>query len=132
MATGEESAKAGVVYGIKLAASEYESGKKKIEAITRFKSGNLLSGFDEITEADYNRWVELIGPFSYWDVVKESVENDAAAESESNDNAAIAAIRARLKWLYFEIQFTTELEESTTALQAEYDALLIEYNTLTA
>ena|SRR5690606_9803873 len=119
-------------YGIKLAATEYEAGRKKIEALTRFKSGNVLDGFDAISESDYKRWIAIITPFHYWDVSKEDVLKDDDLEAEYDDTSEIAAIRSQLKTLYFEIEFTTELGESTTALQSEYDALLIKYNSLTA
>lgn len=36
--------------------------------------------------------------------------------------------RWRLKQLFEEIAFTAEIEEPTTELQNEYDALLLEYN----
>jgi hypothetical protein len=120
----------GTVYGIKLADTEYESGRKKIYAITRFKSGNVLEDFDEITEANYNKWAPTLTPFHYWDVAAEEPKKDAAAETAFNDSAEISALRKRLKTLFYEIQFTAELEESTTALQAEYDALLEDYEEL--
>lgn len=115
-------------YGIKIASSEYESGRKKIEGICVFKSGNLLSGFTEITEKNYLDWTEGLTEFHYWDVAESTVAKDTEAEEETSEANLKTAQRERLKWLYFEIIFTDELGESTTVLQNEYDALLLEYN----
>lgn len=115
-------------YGIKLAATEYTSGRKKIEAISRFKSGNVLAGFTEISENNYLKWSSEITPFHYWDVADETVKLDTPGQTTAEAEELKAEQRERLKWLYFEIIFTDELEEDSTALQNEYDALLLEYN----
>lgn len=117
-------------YGIKLAGTEYSPGKKKIIAITQFKSGNIPTGFIEITGAEYAKYTGSFGPFSYWDVADNDVKLDKKAEEAQTILAIKTELRSALKSLYFEIQFSVELGEDVTELENQYDALLIEYQSL--
>lgn len=121
---------AGTKYGIKLAATEYEPGRKKIEAITRFPSGNLLPDFMEITERQYNDYVLDLSIFHYYDSDKETVLKDEAAELAHEEAAELTALRARLKTLHYEIEFTNEISEDATDLENEFATLLNDYNNL--
>lgn len=125
--------KEGTKFGIRIADSDYESGKKKILAISIFPEGNVPVEFTELTLEEYERvkgFHDEKFPFVYWDTSADDIAWDETAQNAANAAATLGAMRNRLKELYFEIEFTTELTESTTALQNEYDALLIDYNDL--
>lgn len=114
-------------YGIKIAETEYETGRKKIIALTAFK-GALVSGFISISEKNYKDWSADLSPNHYWEIATSTVKKDEALETSTNVIIERAELRSRLKRLHYEILFTTELGETTTELQDDYDTLLAQYN----
>ena len=72
-----------------------------------------------------------VNGISQMKIVEGELVERASTELELLGNEKkIAELRSALKELYYEIEFTSELLEDKTALQAAYDAKLIEYNAL--
>ena len=87
----------------------------------------LPAGVDitEVTTThDPNRYIGL-------DKAQLTVANPDFPDADPTDRESVSWRRGELYRLYYEIQFTTELGEDTTALQAEYDTKKADYLALT-
>lgn len=101
------------------------------------KDGIIVGYLDYMPNADaldvYDAVVPLatdVPPEKYMGLNRSQMEEDPLPEpSTKNDYENSQPYRrAKLKELYEEIKFTTEIAEDTTALQLEYNALLLDYN----
>lgn len=109
-------------YGIK-----HNNGN--IEAITKFKKGDLASGFDEITEAKYNEFLQKlkVNRFSTYDSANNQIVEDNTSLNTALENAIELEKRQALRQLSIELDLMTRLGEDTTAKLAEFNTLKIAY-----
>lgn len=109
-------------YGIK-----HDNGE--IQAISRF-SEDLSVGFELITKEQYDSFIETVlnNAFVTYNPVKKSVEVDLSAQSDFVNEQEKLGIKSKLRDLSIEIDLLSKMSEDTSAKQAEFDNLLIEYN----
>ncbi|GLB51693.1 hypothetical protein NBRC110019_07320 [Neptunitalea chrysea] len=94
---------------------------------------NELPSTDNLsTKEEFIKKVIQDDPNKYLGLTKTELEseNPTFPEADPTDRDSLEYRRKELKKRYFEITFTTELGEDTTTLQAEYDALKLEYTNL--
>ena len=112
-------------YGIK-----HDSGV--IQAISKFPDDVLASGFIDLKKEVYDSFIsQLAGnPFATYDVHNNALVLDAGALATATAADAKAKVRSRLKLMSIELDLMTRLGESTTDLQADFDALKVTYDGL--
>lgn len=100
-----------------------------IEAISRFE-GIVASGFIEITKAKYDEFIGIISQnyFVLYDEVANEINVDLSQQSILVNSVRKEDLKKQLKALSTEIDTLERMSEDTTAKQAEFDDLLIEYN----
>lgn len=112
-------------YGIK-----HTSGV--VSAITIFNDNIVAAGFLEITKAKYDEFIADFksNPFITYDVSKNELSKDAIALADAQDELQRREIRLQLLELSNELDLQVRMSESTTATQAEFDALKTTYEGL--
>lgn len=88
-------------------------------------SEDALEVYDDVVRLETDQLPDL-----YIGLTPEQFQEDPLPEPEAKHDYENTQTyrRHKLKELYSELKFTTEILEDTTDLQAEYDALLLEYN----
>lgn len=116
-----------MLYGIK-----HDNGT--IEAISKFRDvQNLPLGFEEITKSQYESFIDIVqqNTFVTYNSAAKSIDIDSAAEANLINTQQKENIKSQMRTLSTEIDLLQRMSEDTTAKQAEFDALLVEYNRTT-
>jgi len=73
--------------------------------------------------------IETNNPARYINLKESEIYDDPLPEpADQTDKNSLSFKRQTLKNLFYEIQFTNEIGEDSTDLQAEYDLKLTDYN----
>lgn len=100
-----------------------------IKAISRFEE-LVPSSFVEITKSDYEKFLAiiLVNNFVTYNAADNELEIDQAQQAQLIDDFEKNDIKGQLRQLSIEIDLLERMSKSTSVKQAEFDALLVEYN----
>jgi len=108
-------------YGIK-----HTNGK--VNALTQFE-GEIPEEFIEISKEKYDQFLAILESKTYvsYDDKNNTMNIDESAEAQLQADVSKLNIRERLKQMSVELDLKNRLQENVTALQADFDALAVQY-----